>query len=55
MPISIACGPDASGKQFHPRSAQASTAFSYFKQRVDKAVFPQLWKLALEEYDELIV
>jgi putative transposase len=41
-------------KVIPPSLCPGSTAFSYFKQRVDKGVFPKIWKLALEEYDELV-
>jgi putative transposase len=41
-------------KAIPPSLCPGSTAFSYFKQWVDKGVFAKLWKLALEEYDELV-
>ena len=41
-------------KVIPPSLCPGSTAFGYFKQRVDKGVFPKIWKLTLEEYDELV-
>ena len=41
-------------KAIPPSLFPGSTAFSYFKKWVDKGVFAKLWKVALEEYDELV-
>ena len=41
-------------KAIPPSLCPGSTVFSYFKQYVDKGVFAKLWKLSLEEYDELV-
>jgi hypothetical protein len=41
-------------KEIPPSLCPDSTAISYFKERVDKRVFPKHWNLALEEYDELV-
>jgi len=41
-------------KAIPPSLCPGSTAYDYFRQWVDKGVFAKLWKLALEEYDELV-
>lgn len=41
-------------KAIPPSLCPGNTAFSYFKQYVDKEVFAKFWRLALEEYDELV-
>lgn len=41
-------------KAIPPSLCPGSTAYSYFKHWVDKGVFEKLWKLALEEYNELV-
>lgn len=41
-------------KAIPPSLCPGSTAHGYFKQWVAKGIFEKLWKLALEQYDELI-